>query len=69
MSDVNHALQSLRQFIEQNDIESVALPRLATGVGGLDWNDVRPAIEKHLGTLPIPVSVYSTYRRGETAEE
>ena len=69
MSNVNHALQALRQFIEQNDIESVALPRLATGVGGLDWNDVRPAIEKHLGTMSVPVSVYSTYRRGETAEE
>ena len=48
---------------------SVALPRLATGVGGMDWKDVRPLIEQHLAPLRIPVIVYATYAAGRAAEE
>jgi hypothetical protein len=42
---------------------------LATGVGGLDWKDVKPLVEKHLGHLSIPVYVYGTYHPGVQAEE
>ena len=48
---------------------SSALPRLATGVGALDWADVKPLIEQHLGGLGIPVLIYETYRKGEKANE
>ena len=40
---------------------SIALPRLATGVGGLEWSDVQPVIEDRLGALGIPVFVYNVY--------
>jgi O-acetyl-ADP-ribose deacetylase (regulator of RNase III) len=69
VSNVNHALQALRQFIEREQVKSVALPRLATSAGGLKWPDVQPAIEKQLGALPIPVIVYSTYHAGQAARE
>lgn len=69
VSQVNHALHALRALIEKEKISSVALPRLACGVGGLDWNDVKPLIEKHLGDLNIPVYVYSTYHKGVKAVE
>lgn len=69
VSQVNHALHALRALIEKEQISSVALPRLACGVGGLDWNDVKPLIEKHLGDLNIPVYVYSTYHKGVKANE
>jgi O-acetyl-ADP-ribose deacetylase (regulator of RNase III) len=55
--------------IEAEKLKSVALPRLATGVGGLDWKDVKPMMEKHLAHLSIPVYVYSTYHPGVQAEE
>jgi hypothetical protein len=42
---------------------------LATGVGGLDWKDVKPLMEKHLGHLSTPVYVYGTYHPGVQAEE
>jgi hypothetical protein len=45
------------------------LPRLATGVGGLDWADVLPLIEKKLGDLNIPVYVYETYHADKAAVE
>ena len=38
---VNHALKELRKQLEKNPVESLAIPKLATGVGGLDWSEVR----------------------------
>ena len=66
---VNHCLKALRKTIESEKMASVALPRLATGVGGLDWKDVKPLLEKHLGDLSIPIYVYSTYKPGVQAKE
>ena len=38
-------------------------------VPGLDWNEVKPLIEKQLGDLDIPVCVYVTYQKGVKANE
>lgn len=67
--NVGHALKDLRRVIEEEGITSVALPRLATGVGGLKWEEVEPLIQKHLGDLKIPVVVYETYAAGKKAAE
>ena len=45
------------------------MPRLATGVGALDWNRVKPLIQQHLGSLQIPVCLYATYRAGVAGAE
>ena len=66
---VGHALHALRRLIEKEHIESVALSRLATGVGGLAWEDVKPLIEKQLGDLKTPIYVYETYRAKQRATE
>jgi len=67
--NVNVALRNLRSLIEEEKFESVALPRLATGVGGLDWDEVKPLIENHLGDLSVPVYLYTTFKAGEQAAE
>ncbi|MGD2025688.1 MAG: macro domain-containing protein [Methyloceanibacter sp.] len=67
--NVNHALKELRAILEKENISSVALPRLATGVGDLDWDEVEPMIEKHLGDLGIPVMVYVSYEKDKKAAE
>ena len=67
--NVNHCLRELRHEIEKEGYTSAALPRLATGVGGLDWAEVRPHIEQHLGDLKIPVYVYTEYHAGTQAKE
>lgn len=67
--NVNHVLKRLRHELDKGDVKSLALPRLATGAGGLDWDQVRPLITHHLGDLNIPVYLYSTYRKGETGKE
>ncbi len=66
---VKNALKSLAKMIKKEKFTSVALPRLATGVGGLNWEEVQPIIEQRLGGLDIPVYIYVEYHKGQTAQE
>jgi len=67
--NVNAALRNLRHLVEKESFTSLALPRLATGVGGLDWEEVSGLIRNHLGDLDIPVYVYTTFEAGVKAAE
>lgn len=69
LQHVGHSLKALRHLIDTEQFASVALPRLATGVGGLAWEDVKPLLLQHLGDLNIPVIVYTTYHAGQAAAE
>ena len=69
LSHVNHALHALHTLAQKERLTSLALPRLACGINGLDWNDVKPLIEKQLGELGIPIYVYTTYQKGVKANE
>lgn len=69
LANVNHALRGLQKWIETERPRSIALPKLATGVGALDWMDVSPLIAQHLGSVGIPVYVYSTYHKSVVADE
>ncbi len=66
---VNHTLRALHKAVETEKFTSMALPRLATGVGGLNWADVFPLIVTHLGKLTIPIFVYTTFHKGRKADE
>lgn len=66
---VNHALRELRKLIDEEKLASIALPRLATGVGGLQWSDVEPLIQRHLGDLATPVYVYTVFHKGVKGNE
>ncbi|MEO8331175.1 MAG: macro domain-containing protein [Gallionella sp.] len=68
-SHVNHALHALRALVQKEKFASIALPRLACGLTGLDWDEVKPLIENQLGDLGIPVYVYSTYQKGVKTDE
>ncbi|QEL16733.1 macro domain-containing protein [Limnoglobus roseus] len=69
LATVNHCLRRLRHELTRNDVKSLALPRLAAGVGGLEWEQVYPLITEHLSDLPVPVYVYSRYVKGVAANE
>jgi O-acetyl-ADP-ribose deacetylase (regulator of RNase III) len=69
LPNVNHALRALRRVVESEKLASLALPRLATGVGRLAWEDVFPLVREHLGDLKIPVWVYTRYEMGVRAAE
>jgi O-acetyl-ADP-ribose deacetylase (regulator of RNase III) len=68
LQNVGHCLGALAEEIRREGYKSLALPRLATGVGGLDWKDVKPLVEQHLSSLNIPIYVYVKYVKGQAGE-
>lgn len=68
-ANVNHCLHQLQRQLIKDEVTSLAIPRLATGKGSLDWEEVLPLIQHHLASLPIPIYVYSRYERGVQAIE
>lgn len=56
---IEAGLRDLRTVIAVKGIRSIALPPLGSGNGGLDWNTVRPLIERAIGDLDgVEVVVY-----------
>ena len=48
ISDIDDGLKDLRRVIKKMNIKSIAIPPLGSGLGGLDWNDVKKRIEDSL---------------------
>ena len=69
LHNLRHCLKDLVHEIDKNGIKSIALPKIATGVGGLDWKDVEPIIEEYFGDSNIPVYLYEKYVKGQAADE
>lgn len=59
IQDIESGLKGLIGVLREKQIRSVAVPPLGSGLGGLDWADVRPRIEAALRELPdVRVTVY-----------
>jgi O-acetyl-ADP-ribose deacetylase (regulator of RNase III) len=59
ISDIDTGLIALVAEIQERDIRSIALPALGCGNGGLDWDEVRPRIERAFEPLQgVQVTVY-----------
>ena len=77
LHNLRHCLKELAHQVEQNNIQSIALPKIATGVGGLDWKDVEPRMRSAGGSMSAvirratcttrPSVSTRTGRRGPTA--
>lgn len=52
---VESGLIRIRKEVKTN---SIALPQLGCGCGGLNWADVEPLVHKHLGGLECVVEVW-----------
>ncbi len=48
IEDIDAGLDDLAQVIRERGIRSIAVPPLGSGLGGLDWREVRPRIEAAL---------------------
>lgn len=51
IEDIDAGLVDLVKVIRDKGIRSIAIPPLGAGLGGLDWNEVRPRIERALAEL------------------
>ena len=49
MDDIESGLRALANVIRERGIRSIAVPPLGSGLGGLEWREVRPCIEQALG--------------------
>ncbi|MFL6197353.1 MAG: macro domain-containing protein [Thermoanaerobaculia bacterium] len=52
IEDIETGLTALVAEIRARDIHSIAIPPLGSGLGGLDWSEVRPLIERAMAALP-----------------
>lgn len=51
IEDIESGMKALVEEIRARDIRSIAMPPLATDLGGLRWQDVRPLIETSMQEL------------------
>lgn len=59
MEDIEAGLKGLVEVLREKKIRSIALPPLGSGLGGLDWSEVRRRIVAALGDLDeVRVSIY-----------
>jgi O-acetyl-ADP-ribose deacetylase (regulator of RNase III) len=59
IKDIENGLTALIEEIRIRNIKSIAIPPLGCGLGGLDWNIVRPMIKDAFKELPnIHVLLY-----------
>ncbi len=58
LEDIEGGLNWVQQNFTQQGIQSLAMPALGCGLGGLDWKDVGPLMCKYLHGIGIPVAIY-----------
>ena len=58
LDDIEGGLEWIRRKYEVLGIESLAMPALGCGLGGLDWKDVGPLMCRYLHGLDITVAIY-----------
>jgi O-acetyl-ADP-ribose deacetylase (regulator of RNase III) len=60
MEDIESGLAALVADVRRLGIRSIAVPPLGCGNGGLDWQEVRPRIERAFDALPeVEVRLYA----------
>ena len=59
LEDIENGIRALAREIQERGIRSVAVPALGSGLGGLDWRDVRREIQRGMEDLEdVRITVY-----------
>ncbi|HEX7646289.1 MAG TPA: macro domain-containing protein [Noviherbaspirillum sp.] len=59
MEDIDSGLADLVNLLKAKNIGSIAIPPLGSGLGGLEWDQVRPRIVAAMEALPnVRVRIY-----------
>jgi O-acetyl-ADP-ribose deacetylase (regulator of RNase III) len=65
IEDIDAGLKALVDEIRKRGIRSIAVPPLGSGLGGLDWAEVRPLIEAALGNLDLQALIFEPHASAE----
>lgn len=62
MKDIENGLNDLLNIIIKLNIQSIAIPPLGSGLGGLDWNNVKQVIEQKLSNVECKILIYEPFK-------
>ena len=69
MEDIDAGLKALRDVVSEKSIRSIAIPPLGSGLGGLNWSEVRPRIEEALrGFNDLRIVIFEPNGAPETTQ-
>jgi len=66
---VHRAFRAVNKLVVDERLSSIAMPKIGSGAGGIDWLEVRGMMHSQLGELLIPLFVYVTPLDGMLASE
>ena len=55
---IERGLVALREYVTIHQVESLAIPPLGCGNGGLDWLKVKPMIADAMEGIELPIWIY-----------
>lgn len=58
---IEQALTRMRQLADENNISSIAIPRIGVGYGGLSWKKVKAIVETIFADWPGRLVVYEQF--------
>lgn len=58
LDDIEGGLKWVRDNFQKEGIQSLAMPALGCGLGGLDWKEIGPLMCKYLHGIGISVAIY-----------
>jgi len=59
IEDIDLGLKALVEVMHQYNIRSIAIPPLGCGLGGLNWSDIKPRIERALSSFTdVHINIY-----------
>lgn len=65
---IERGLENFVNSYADKNISSIAFPKLGCGNGELDWQEVKPLMEKYLKRLPIDVYIYVGIKKDNEPE-
>lgn len=68
IENIKAGLRWVVRHYRKEGIESMALPALGCGLGGLQWKEVKPIMVYYLGKIEIPIEIYEPHKLKVTIE-
>ena len=66
---INRCFRALAHMATEQRFKSIAMPKIGVGPHGLDWREVLGMMDSQLGTLLIPIFVYTVDLDGQVGSE